>query len=126
MSLYNPRTRRSERVSRLVLMRAIEREEIDVAYAGDICAVVGVKDVITGDTLCRRGFRHPPRAAVLPRARHLDVHRAELEGRPGEAGHALQRLVAEDPTLRVKTDQDTGQTILAGMGELHLEIIATA
>jgi elongation factor G len=123
MSLYNPRTRRSERVSRLVLMRAIEREEIDAAYSGDICALVGVKDVITGDTLCDEDYDirlEPPSFPEPVIAMSIEPNsKADQE----KLGTALQRLVAEDPTLRVKTDLDTGQTILAGMGELHLEII---
>ena len=123
MALYNPRTRRTERVSRLVLMRAIEREEIDVAYAGDICAVVGVKDVITGDTLCDEDFdiRLEPPSFPEPVISMSIAPNSKADQE--KLGVALQRLVAEDPTLRVKTDQDTGQTILAGMGELHLEII---
>jgi elongation factor G len=123
MPLYNPRTRRSERVSRLVLMRAIEREEIDLAYSGDICALVGVKEVITGDTLCDEDYDirlEPPSFPEPVIAMSIEPNsKADQE----KLGTALQRLVAEDPTLRVKTDQDTGQTILAGMGELHLEII---
>ena len=123
MSLYNPRTRRSERCSRLVLMRAIDREEIDVAYAGDICALVGIKDVITGDTLCDEDFDirlEPPSFPEPVISMSIEPNsKADQE----KLGTALQRLVAEDPTLRVKTDPDTGQTILAGMGELHLDII---
>jgi elongation factor G len=123
MSLYNPRTRRSERVSRLVLMRAIEREEIDVAYSGDICALVGVKDVITGDTLCDEDFDirlEPPSFPEPVISMSIEPNtKADQE----KMGTALQRLVAEDPTLRVSTDPDSGQTILSGMGELHLEII---
>jgi elongation factor G len=123
MPLYNPRTRRTERVSRLVLMRAIEREEIDMAYSGDICAVVGVKEVITGDTLCDEDFDirlEPPSFPEPVISMSIEPNsKADQE----KMGTALQRLVAEDPTLRVKTDQDTGQTILAGMGELHLDII---
>ncbi len=122
-AVYNPRTRRTERVSRLVLMRAIEREEIDKAYSGDICAVVGVKDVITGDTLCDDDFDirlEPPSFPEPVISMSIEPNtKADQE----KMGMALQRLVAEDPTLRVKTDQDTGQTILAGMGELHLDII---
>ena len=122
-AVYNPRTRRTERVSRLVLMRAIEREEIDKAYAGDICAVVGVKDVITGDTLCDEDFDirlEPPSFPEPVISMSIEPNsKADQE----KLGTALQRLVAEDPTLRVKTDPDTGQTILAGMGELHLDII---
>ncbi len=123
MSLYNPRTRRTERVSRLVLMRAIEREEIDLAYSGDICAVVGIKDIITGDTLCDEDFDirlEPPSFPEPVISMSIEPNsKADQE----KMGNALQRLVAEDPTLKVKTDQDTGQTILAGMGELHLDII---
>ncbi|MBL9189503.1 MAG: elongation factor G [Opitutaceae bacterium] len=123
MAVYNPRTRRTERVSRLVLMRAIEREEIELAYSGDICAVVGVKDVITGDTLCDEDFDirlEPPSFPEPVISMSIEPNsKADQE----KMGTALQRLVAEDPTLRVKTDQDTGQTILAGMGELHLDII---
>ena len=123
MSLYNPRTRRSERVSRLVLMRAMDREEIDLAYSGDICALVGVKDVITGDTLCDEDFDirlEPPSFPEPVISMSIEPNsKADQE----KMGTALQRLVAEDPTLRVKTDPDSGQTILAGMGELHLDII---
>ena len=104
-------------------MRAIEREEIDIAYSGDICALVGVKDVITGDTLCDEDFDirlEPPSFPEPVISMSIEPNsKADQE----KMGIALQRLVAEDPTLRVKTDQDTGQTILAGMGELHLDII---
>jgi elongation factor G len=123
MSLYNPRTRRTERVSRLVLMRAIDREEIEVAYAGDICAVVGIKDVITGDTLCDESYDIRLEPPSFPEPVISMSIEPNSKGDQEKLGVALQRLVAEDPTLRVKTDQDTGQTILAGMGELHLEII---
>ncbi|MEZ5413925.1 MAG: elongation factor G [Opitutaceae bacterium] len=123
MPLYNPRTRRTERVSRLVLMRAMDRDEIDVAYSGDICALVGVKDVITGDTLCDEDYDvrlEPPSFPEPVIAMSIEPNsKADQE----KMGNALQRLVAEDPTLRVSTDTDTGQTILAGMGELHLDII---
>ena len=121
--VYNPRTRRTERVSRLVLMRAMDREEIDFAYSGDICAMVGVKDVITGDTLCHEDADirlEPPSFPEPVISMSIEPNsKADQE----KLGTALQRLVAEDPTLRVKTDTDTGQTILSGMGELHLEII---
>jgi elongation factor G len=123
MSVYNPRTRRSERVSRLVLMRAIEREEIELAYSGDICAVVGVKDVITGDTLCDEDFDIRLEPPSFPEPVISMSIEPNSKGDQEKMSTALQRLVAEDPTLRVKTDPDTGQTILAGMGELHLDII---
>jgi elongation factor G len=122
-AVYNPRTRRNERVSRLVLMRAIEREEIDKAYSGDICAVVGVKDVITGDTLCDEDFDIRLEPPSFPEPVISMSIEPNSKGDQEKMGTALQRLVAEDPTLRVKTDVDTGQTIIAGMGELHLDII---
>ncbi len=121
--VYNPRNRKSERVSRLVLMRAMDRDEIDIAYSGDICAVVGVKDIITGDTLCDKDFDirlEPPSFPEPVIAMSIEPNsKADQE----KMSTALQRLVAEDPTLSVKTDEETGQTILAGMGELHLDII---
>jgi elongation factor G len=123
MPLYNPRTRRSERVSRLVLMRAIEREEIDRAYSGDICALVGVKDVITGDTLCDEDFDIRLEPPSFPEPVISMSIEPNSKGDQEKMGVALQRLVAEDPTLRVSTDPDSGQTILSGMGELHLDII---
>ncbi|MDF9826321.1 elongation factor G [Ereboglobus sp. PH5-5] len=121
--VYNPRTRRSERVSRLVLMRAMDREEIDVAYAGDICAVVGVKDVITGDTFCDEDLDVRLEPPSFPEPVISMSVEPNSKGDQEKMSIALQRLVAEDPTLKVKTDADTGQTILSGMGELHLDII---
>ncbi len=106
-------------------MRAIEREEIEAAYSGDICALVGVKDVITGDTLCDEDFdiRLEPPSFPEP------VISMSIEPNPKadqeKMGAALQRLVAEDPTLRVSTDPDSGQTILSGMGELTSTSSAT-
>ncbi len=122
-SLYNPRTRRSERVSRLVLMRAMDREEIDTAYSGDICALVGVKDVITGDTLCHEDYDVRLEPPSFPEPVISMSVEPNSKGDQEKMSIALQRLVAEDPTLKVKTDEDTGQTILSGMGELHLDII---
>jgi elongation factor G len=122
-SLYNPRTRRSERVSRLVRMRANDREEIDVAYSGDICALVGVKEVITGDTLCNEDYDVRLEPPSFPEPVISMSVEPNSKGDQEKMGIALQRLVAEDPTLKVKTDADTGQTILSGMGELHLDII---
>src|SRR5947209_7002196 len=122
-SVYIASKGRKERVGRLVKMHANKREEISEVLAGDICAAVGVKQVITGDTICDE--KHPVvlesidfpepviQLAIEPRTK------ADQE----KLGMAIQKLVSEDPTLRVATDQETGQTILAGMGELHLEII---
>jgi len=122
-SLYNPRTRRSERVSRLLLMRAMDKEEIDTAYAGDICAVIGVKDVITGDTLCDEDFDIRLEPPTFPEPVISMSIEPKSKADQEKMGNALARLSAEDPTFRVSTDQETGQTIIAGMGELHLEII---
>ncbi len=122
-SVFNPRTRRHERISRLLLMRAMDKEEIDVAFAGDICAVVGVKDVITGDTLChdKADIRLEPPTFPEPVISMSIEPKSKAD--QDKMGKALQRLSAEDPTFRTFTDTETSQTIIAGMGELHLEII---
>ncbi len=122
-SVYNPRTRRNERISRLLLMRAMDKEEIDVAYAGEICAVIGLKDVITGDTLSddEADIRLEPPTFPEPVISMSIEPKSKADQE--KMGTALQRLSAEDPTFRTFTDTDTGQTIIAGMGELHLEII---
>ncbi|MBI2689817.1 MAG: elongation factor G [Acidobacteria bacterium] len=123
LSAYNAGKRKSERIGRIVKMHANKREEIQEVLAGDICACVGLKTVQTGDTICDE--RHPVilesidfpapviQLAIEPKSK------ADQE----KLGVAIAKLVNEDPTLRVNTDQETGQTILAGMGELHLEII---
>ncbi len=122
-TLFNPRTRRRERISRLLLMRAMDKEEIDIAYAGDICAAVGLKDVITGDTLCddEADVRLEPPTFPEPVISMSIEPKSKADQE--KMGTALQRLSAEDPTFRTYTDGETGQTIIAGMGELHLEII---
>ena len=123
VSVYNPVKARKERIGRLLQMHANSRDEIKEVRAGDIAAAVGIKDVTTGDTLCaldsvitleRMDFPEPVIAvAVEPRTK-VDQEKMGL---------ALQRLAAEDPSFRVSTDAESGQTIIAGMGELHLEII---
>ena len=122
-TVYNPRTRRRERVARLLLMRAMDKEEIDVAYAGDICAVVGVKDAITGDTLCDDDADVRLEPPTFPEPVISMSIEPKSKADQEKMGTALARLSAEDPTFRTYTDTDTGQTIIAGMGELHLEII---
>ena len=122
-TVYNPVKSRKERVGRLLQMHANERDEIKQVRAGDIAAAVGLKDVTTGDTLCsqdkiitleRMTFPEPVIAmAVEPRTKS-DQERM---------GVALSRLAQEDPSFRVRTDEESGQTIIAGMGELHLDII---
>ncbi len=121
--VYNPRTQKSERVGRLIRIQADEHREIKECYAGDIAAMVGLKNATTGDTLAEPGHEvvlEPPSfpepvisMAVEPRTK-VDQEKLAL---------ALARLSDEDPTFRVKTDEETGQTIISGMGELHLEII---
>lgn len=122
-TLYNPRTRRKERISRLMVMKADARKDIEVAYSGDICAIIGAKDIVTGDTLCTRDlnvrlepptFPDPVISMSIEPATKADQEKLSL---------ALQRLAEEDPTFVVKSDEETGQTIIAGMGELHLEIL---
>jgi elongation factor G len=122
-TVYNPRTNKRERISRLIQIQADKREDIETCYAGDIGAIVGIKNITTGDTLCDEDFPillEPPSfpepvisMAIEPKTK-LDQEKM---------GTALQRLAEEDPTFRVYTHEDTGQTIIAGMGELHLEII---
>ncbi|RYD45524.1 MAG: elongation factor G, partial [Verrucomicrobiaceae bacterium] len=122
-TVYNPRTRRSERVGRLIQIQANEHKDIDACYSGDIAAMVGIKNVTTGDTLAAENHDvvlEPPTfpepvisMAVEPRTK-ADQEKLAL---------ALGRLSEEDPTFMVKTDEETGQTIISGMGELHLEII---
>jgi len=121
--LYNPRTRKTERVSRLMIMKADAREDIEVAHSGDICALIGVKDVATGDTLADRdldirleppSFPEPVISMSIEPATKADQEKMSV---------GLQRLAEEDPTFGLTTNEETGQTIIAGMGELHLDII---
>ena len=121
--VYNSTKGKKERVGRLVLMHANPREEIDKVYSGDICAIVGLKETSTGDTLCDEN--HP---IVLEKMEFPDpVIQVAIEPKT-KAGQekmtlALLKLAEEDPTFKFYTDKETGQTIIAGMGELHLEII---
>ncbi|HTJ54360.1 MAG TPA: elongation factor G [Nitrosospira sp.] len=122
-TIYNPVKGRKERIGRLLQMHANQREEIKEVRAGDIAAAVGLKEAITGDTLCdpaqiitleRMSFPEPViHVAVEPKTK-LDQEKM---------GIALNRLAQEDPSFRVRTDEESGQTIISGMGELHLEII---
>ncbi len=122
-SIFNVSKNRRERVGRLVKMHANKREDIAEILAGDICAVVGLKNVVTGDTICDE--KHP----ILLESIDFPEPVIQLAIEPKtkadqeKLGIAINKLVQEDPTLRVSTDPDTGQTIIAGMGELHLEII---
>ncbi|MEK7165473.1 MAG: elongation factor G [Patescibacteria group bacterium] len=121
--VYNSNKGLKERVGRILLMHANKREEIEIAYAGEIVALVGVKDTITGNTLCdennpiileKISFPDPVISlAIEPKSK------ADQE----KMGYALQRLAEEDPTFKIKSNLETGQTIIWGMGELHLEIL---
>jgi elongation factor G len=122
-SVFNMRKQRSERVGRLLKMHANKREEISEIYAGDICACVGLKNVSTGDTICDE--KHPIllESIEFP-APVIDVAvEPKTKGDQEKMGMALAKLAQEDPTFKVHTDPDSGQTIISGMGELHLEII---
>ncbi|MFM8621783.1 MAG: elongation factor G [Holophagaceae bacterium] len=122
-SVYNPNKRRNERIGRLLQMHANKREDIQEVRTGDIGAVVGLKDMLTGDTICDEN-----RPVVLESMNFPDpVIQVAIEPKTKadqeKMGVALSRLAQEDPTFKVKSDPETGQTIIAGMGELHLEII---
>ena len=121
--VYNSTKGKKERVGRLVLMHANHREEIEEVYSGDICAIVGLKDTTTGDTLCDDA--HP---IILEQMEFPEpVIKVAIEPKTKQGQEkmtlALLKLAEEDPTFKFYTDKETGQTIIAGMGELHLEII---
>jgi len=122
-SAYNATKQRSERIGRLLKMHANKREEIKEVYAGDIAAAVGLKNVATGDTICAE--KHPVvlESMDFPEPVISLAIEPKTKADQEKLGLGLQKLMAEDPTFRVRTDQQTGQTIIAGMGELHLEII---
>ena len=122
-TLMNSVKDKRERIGRMLLMHSIEREEIKEAYAGDIVAIVGLKDTVTGDTLC-----DPVKPVILERMEFPEpvieiAIEPKTKGDQEKMGLALNRLAAEDPSFRVKTDEESGQTIMAGMGELHLDIL---
>ena len=122
-TIYNPRTRKSERVGRLIQIQAAVHKDIDCCYSGDIAALVGVKDVRTGDTFCSEDLDVQLEPPTFPEPVISMAVEPKTKGDQEKMGNALQRLSEEDPTFFVKTDEETGQTIIAGMGELHLEIL---
>jgi elongation factor G len=122
-TILNVAKSREERVGRLVKMHANKREEITELYAGDIAAVVGLKSVGTGDTICDRNQPVLLETIIFPEPVIQLAIEPKTKTDQEKLGMAIAKLVNEDPTLRFSTDQETGQTILAGMGELHLEII---
>ena len=122
-TIYNPIKGRKERVGRILLMHANEREEIKEVFAGDIAAAVGLKEATTGDTLC-----DPAKEIILERMVFPEpvIHVAvepKTKVDQEKMGLALNRLAQEDPSFRVRSDEESGQTIISGMGELHLEVL---
>jgi len=122
-SIYNVAKGRRERVGRLVKMHANKREEISEVLAGDICAAVGLKQVVTGDTICDEDKPVLLESIDFPAPVIQLAIEPKTKADQEKLGIAIHKLATEDPTLHVSTDPETGQTILAGMGELHLEII---
>jgi elongation factor G len=123
MSIYNTGKDKRERIGRLIRMYADRREDIDEVYAGDIAAVLGLRDTFTGDTLCDQN--HP---IVLENITFPDpVISVAIEPKTtvdqSKMGEALRKLAEEDPTFQVRSDENTGQTVISGMGELHLEVL---
>ncbi|HXD21332.1 MAG TPA: elongation factor G [Vicinamibacterales bacterium] len=122
-SVYNATKGRSERVGRLLKMHANKREEIKEVYAGDIAAIVGIKQVSTGDTLCDEKKPIVLESMDFPEPVISLAIEPKTKSDQEKLGVGLSKLMGEDPTFRVKTDQQTGQVVISGMGELHLEII---
>jgi elongation factor G len=120
---YNATKQRSERIGRLLKMHANKREEIKEVYAGDIAAAVGLKSVSTGDTICDEKHAVVLESMDFPEPVISLAIEPKTKVDQEKLGQGLQKLMAEDPTFRVNTDQQTGQVIIRGMGELHLEII---
>ena len=122
-TVLNSIKEKKERIGRIVQMHANERQEIEAIYAGDIAACVGLKDVTTGETLCDISAPIILERMIFPEPVIAQAVEPKTKADQEKMGIALQRLAAEDPSFRVKTDEESGQTIIAGMGELHLEII---
>jgi len=122
-TIYNPIKGKKERIGRILLMHANEREEIKEVFAGDIAAAVGLKDATTGETLCDPANIITLERMVFPEpVIHVAVE-PKTKVDQEKMGMALNRLAQEDPSFRVRTDEESGQTIISGMGELHLEIL---
>jgi len=122
-TVYNPIKGKKERIGRIVQMHANNREEVEEIRAGDIAACVGLKDVTTGETLCDPDAIVMLERMIFPEPVIAQAVEPKTKADQEKMGIALQRLASEDPSFRVKTDEESGQTIISGMGELHLEII---
>nr|PZN86154.1 MAG: elongation factor G [Acidobacteriota bacterium] len=123
MSVYNSTKQKPERIGRLLKMHANKREEVKEVYAGDIAAAVGLKSVATGDTICDDKAPIILEAMDFPEPVITLAIEPKTKSDQEKLGLALQKLMSEDPTFRVRTDTETGQVVISGMGELHLEII---
>lgn len=121
--VYNATKGKRERIGRVLQMHANHREEIEAVYSGDIAAAVGLKDTTTGDTLCIEDKPIVLEALSFPEPVIKQAVEPKTKADQDKLGTALQRLAEEDPTFRVSSDEETGQTIIEGMGELHLEVI---
>jgi elongation factor G len=122
-TIYNPRTRKRERVSRVMMIQADKRIDSEVTYSGDIAALVGLKNITTGDTLCDEEFEITLEPPTFPEPVISMAIEPKTKADRERMSEGLQRLAEEDPTFRCFTNEETGQLIIAGMGELHLEII---
>ncbi|MGD7186123.1 elongation factor G, partial [Ralstonia pseudosolanacearum] len=122
-TVYNPVKQKKERLGRILQMHANQREEIKEVLAGDIAAAVGLKDATTGDTLCDPTAPIVLERMVFPEPVISQAVEPKTKADQEKMGIALNRLAAEDPSFRVRTDEESGQTIISGMGELHLEIL---
>jgi elongation factor G len=121
--IYNPRTRRRDRVSRVMMIQADKRIDVETCFSGDIAALVGLRNITTGDTLCDEDFDVMLEPPTFPEPVISMAVEPKTKADREKMGEGLQRLAEEDPTFRCFTNVDTGQLIIAGMGELHLEII---
>lgn len=124
-SVMNTNKHRRERIGRLLRMHANKREDITEAHAGEIVAVLGLKSTVTGDTLCDEGLDVVLEAMTFPEPVITMSIEPDTQDDVNKLGLALQKLAAEDPSFKVSTDKETGQTVIGGMGELHLDIIAS-
>jgi elongation factor G len=122
-AVYNPLKKRRERLGRVLQMHANKREELDEVYAGDIAAAVGLKNTVTGETLCEEGRPIILEKMEFPEPVISIAIEPKTKADQDKLGAALAKLTVEDPSFRVRTDEETGQTLISGMGELHLEII---
>ncbi len=122
-TIYNPRTRKRERVSRLMIIQGSERKDINEVFAGDIAALVGLRNITTGDTLCDESYDVTLEPPTFPEPVISMAVEPKTKQDRDKLSEGLQRLAEEDPTFRCFTNEETAQLIIAGMGELHLEII---